>query len=587
MLPLATNWKDYYQQIKTLVRQNIESHFNDHCYTALKKQVTNIRKSRDLDFDVTKSFEHSLGIPLVLPVIFLRRAILSQAFRPDYLFYFSPLDGTPWENAKIMESLVNANLISTKFKKNTFRRTLDSLASYGNAVIYSEFLTKQSASPQIVSDGNGMIQMVDTPQIKANAHNHYVHICDYFQDPKMPTPDDSEYQGFINRMYTHSLIAHVNQFPGMYDEAAVKRLMERTVQKGATTQWHHSNVGINKNNTDIGKLKNMLDIFFMYAKLPIQENEDDDTDYQLIVDNNFDILSLVKNPNLHYRRMISVLNYFPREEYWWGINEAIIIRPHEGIKNFIINLQLNNAIQSMNYKILYPDTMDIDPKDMEQMMYIPYRPQMNADIRAQIWQFQPVDKSGPVVDSTLANIHENMQAIVPKPDFTKTPGQGGMGNASAQAVQNVTATQNTLETDILNEVALALSEVGTSNYMLLQRYLEREFNYQPVPQQDMVTVFKEQILGEYHCECKTALTENKLIRLGNLKNDVTWFINNMGTGHPDFQRVPLMPYIKEIIRNSDIGNEREIMDILNQQARMPFQTEQPQMAVQQPTGGAQ
>jgi hypothetical protein len=515
--------------------------------------------------------EFSIGIPWVLPVILIRRAIISQAFRPDYLFYVKPDGNTPYDNAKKMEEILNVNMMATKFKQTTFARVIDSLASYGSSVVISEISNSKKQIPRMTADQNGMIQRTMVNKSKTNAINKYVHILDYGQDPDIAQPDDSSYQFVLDRQYLYSLWAHYTNNPEMYDEETMKWLYDRAKKTPLTNQYYHTNAGT-YHNSSTEPPNGMVDLVRMYTTLPIDGNEDDDTDYRVVIAENR-ILSVQRNEYEQAKRMLSVISYYPREEYWWSVNEAIILRNHENIANIILTMKANNAIQSMDSKIFYPENIGIDVSTIERNRFVPYTQRNNDDIRKLIYQFQPLDQSVPITTSFMGDLRESVQELNPKPDFTRTPKAGGMGNQAAAAINMIGSMQNTKESDILERISYGVQNIGVCDYLLLQQYLENVFQYRPSPNEEPIEVFKDQIMGDMSVDVATALTENKLIRLQNLQNNLTFFLNAMGSGHPDLQKIPLMPLIKEIIHYTDVGGEKEMIDILNQQMNVPFQAE--------------
>jgi len=589
-IDIETNWKDKEKEITTFCNENVDRYFGSSCYSTIKKNCLGIRKSRDLEFSNTPLMEISIGIPWVLPVILIRRAIISQAFRPDYLFYVKPEGSTPYENAKRMEEILNVNINATRFRETTLAKTIDSLASYGNAVIFSEINSSTKKVPRTVADANGMIMRTDLQKVKTNAVNKYVHVLDYGQDPDVAQPEDSSYQFFIDRQYFYKLWVHYLNHKEQYDEKAMEWLAEMAKKTNLTNQYYHNNIGLNA-HTQQQQPSGLVDLVRMYSTLPVSGNENDDNDYEITMASNR-ILSITKNNNEEEKRMLTVISYYPREDSWAGINEAMIIRNHENIANVILAIKANNAIQSMDSKIFYPENIGIDSKMIESGKYIPYTQRQNEDIRKLLFQFQPVDQSVPVTDSFMGDLRENVQELSPKPDFTRTPKAGGMGNQAAAAINMVSSMQNTKESDILERISFGIKNIGVCNYLLLQQYLENTFQYRPAQATEPIEIFKDQILGDMNVEVATALTENKLIRLQNLQNNLTFFLNAMSSGHPDLQKVPLMPIIKEIIHYTDIGGEKEMLDVLNQQMQQPFRTEpavpgvpaQPGQGLPAPTG---
>lgn len=578
-----SKWKDNEKEITSYCLDLVNKYHGSVCYSALKKNCISIRKSRDLDFNTTPAFDFSIGIPWVLPEIYLKRAIISQAFRPDYLFYLTPLGNTSYENAKKMEEVLNINTIATRFKETTFSRIIDSLASYGCSVCYSEIHTSKSNLPRTIADETGMIRRVENQKVKTNAINKYIHILDYGQDPDVAEPDFSSYQFFIDRQYLYDVWNHYQQNPTMYDESAMQWVYEQTKKGNISNPYYHLNAGVNKHSTMTNNGRGIVDLIRIYTKLPISGNEGDDTDYEVIITGER-IISITKNNNENQKRMLTVVGYYQREEYWWSVNEALILKNHENIANIMLQMKANNAIESMNYKIFYPEGI-VDMNGIQGKKYVPYQLRMNEDIRKMLYQFQPLDQSVGITDSFMSDIRESAQEINPKPDFTRTPKQGGIGNQAAAAINMVGSMQNTKESDVLERISYGLSNIGLCNYLLLQQYLENKFQYRPDKKSEPVDIYKDEIMGEFFVNVATSLTENKLIRLQNLQNNLTFFLNAMGSGHPDLQRVPLMPIIKEIIRNTDIGGEKEIMDTLNAQQQQPFSTEQ-QPNTQMPPQGA-
>jgi hypothetical protein len=574
---LEQHWRNYEKQIVELLNFQFELYYDSECYQSLKTLCQNVRKSLDFRFNDNSSFDIKVSIPFVKPVALVRRAILSQNFRQDYLYSLTPLmDGT-FEQAKLMEEILNANLVSTNFRATTFSRIKDSLASYGTAVVYTCWQEKQSQALQTQYSQLGFSRQPNVKR-KANAYNQYIHVLDYGQDPTIADSDKSSYQFHIDRKKIYEILADAKRNFNQYNPDAIEYLKKLAVaQSSELSDKHHTGAGLVTSDMNPRSYMGFVDIVKMYTVLPIPGNEDDDTVYYVEFLTGGKILRFIRNPNDNDNQMFSILTYYKKEEFWWGNADCQFQLSHENLTGIIETLRINNAIQSMRDWIIGVEGV-IDVNEMQSHRFITANPRIDQKLRDSLIHYQPVDNSSRTTEEASAVIRENAQKFDPVPDFSRDPTKGGLNNKTATAANMIQASNNVKEADIMEEVAFGLIRMAQNNIEMLQQRLDMQFAFRSTQLGGMVQVPKEVILGQYTKQIQTSLTESKRVRIMDLWNTLTSYMNAASSGHPSFQQFNFVaPILKEIAKNLENINIDEVMASVQNPVGNQFQTEmQPQ-----------
>ena len=202
-LDLINNFDRYEKKITSYLLEGKSKYFSSNCYNSLANRADNLTRSNDMMFGGTGSdrrrntFASKVAFPIVKVRANMRTAILGDIYRKVPIISILPRGNTSLENAKNAQEVVNMNLRSTKYKTLTLRRTWSDLGKFGVSVQYSQFQETFSPIRNTVNTDFGT-QSIETVDKKSNVWNHRINFLNYFQDPDVPEPSFSTYQGHVD-----------------------------------------------------------------------------------------------------------------------------------------------------------------------------------------------------------------------------------------------------------------------------------------------------------------------------------------------------------------------------------------------------
>jgi len=574
MIDLVKNFKKHEKEMTILANGQKEDYFGHDTYKNLESRVEKLKKSNNMDFG--ERFIGKFGTPIQKSVSLMRKMVFDQNYRHEQLFYIKPTESTDAETATNIENTLADNLRRTKFKSRAFNIIKLNCAEYGASVCYSTpgILRNTHFKTQKFSE-NGITTIrrvqVDEPDIVI--HNKSIHPLLYFQDPDCPTPEESLWQGHLERWDIPEYVAYVMNNKDLLINKNVQATLDDIKKSGRIDQFYMK-------DQENKLTKYPVDVTKLYSTLNITGNEDNLIPYYIeMVDDK--IIRIEQNVFDENLRPYSILKFIPRNDVWWGNCDGEFQIPHENAYNTLIGLQLGNAIRSQDIATLYPrgaiDMGDWNerktyngwvPVDVPDGMNFPnmiYKHQTTNDAKQDIeFMFRELNSSRQMIGST-PNVNQRVSKTSP------------LANTTATAVQSMEEISDIKEGSYMENFNYGMINIAKVNITLIQQFFPDSFSVVSSPGKSESLLNKEEIMGSSEIEVKTALTNNKMFEAQRYINGINTVFNWLGTMHPDAQKINLVPLIKTALHRLDLG---DINELYNEDAQgMPPQV--PQQGQQQ------
>lgn len=553
MINLEENFKEHEKELTGFLLQQKNGYFKSKCFKRLQDRYYRLKASNDMQFK-DSAYASKVIFPIVKERTLIRIAILSQNFRGEPIITVEPAGATPTDNAKNAQELLNANFKSTNFRGKAFRIIKEDCAQYGAAVCYSAWQESKKESMKTVDTPLGPDRK-RVPSVKKNCLNNAVHILDYFQNPDIADPDDSEYQGHIERINLSKMKVLAQQAPEMYIKENMIELLKQAHKQAMEDKDHHSEADKLDNNPQSFPIDRVV----MYSTCNIKGNEDNENYYyiEMIGDK---IIRIQENPHDDDLRPYATFTFYPRREYWWGNSDAEFVLPHERFTNHLMSMKADAAMRALQSYIFYEkgaiDTADWNNRHKNGGM-IGVDSKNNKALSQLLYQVQPQDYSLQGTDAMMREIKESQQRLTPRPDFTRASTQGGLRNSTATAAQILDEQGDVAEAQILENFMFGVKRVGHNNMVIMTQRLGDVFAIRPNMNESQRILDKSQIMGQYNYFVETSLNKNKASELMRLQNMLTAIMNFKGSGDPAFQNLDVVPLVRKILKNADIGDVDE------------------------------
>lgn len=562
-LDLEKDFKKYEPKIKGLLNDQKNAYFKSRCFTRLRDRYFRLLNSNDMSFNHSanrqvisgnNATQSKIAIPLVKERSLIREAVLKQNFRGEPLFSLEPTGATPTENANNAQDVLNSNLKSTNFRSKVLKVIFKDLAEFGASVCYTSWRQSKKTALKTVNTDFGP-DRVETETVKKNAVNYCIHILDYFQNPEISDPEDSDYIGHIERISYGRFKAHYSQNKDFYIKSNVEKLLKRAATEAISDPNYHKKY----EDDDTAQFNFPMDRVVIYSTCNIKGNEDNENFYYIEMIAG-EIVRFQINPHDDDIRPYACLSFYPRREYWWGNSDSEFVLPHEQYTNLLMGMKADNALRSLQQYIFYGknriDTADWNNRRKNGGM-IGVELKGNETLNQLLYQMQPYDNSLNTVDSIMREVKESQQRLTPRPDFTRAATQGGIKNSTATAAVILEEQGDVSEALILENVSYGIKTIGRNNLVILQQRLPDVFAIRPAATEAQKILEKNQILGNVEFFIETSLNKNKSSEMIRLQNVLTAIMNFKGSGDPAFQNLDVMPLVRKILKNADIGDVDE------------------------------
>jgi hypothetical protein len=501
-----------------------------------------------------------LGFPIQKAVSMMRKFVFDQNYR-DQLFYVRETESTSPETAKNIEDVLTDNFRRTKFKAGAFNRLKLDCAEYGSAVCYSSpgvlldphFKTVASRDSMGNFLGYERKKIVE-PDIVIN--NKSVDPLLYFQDPDCPIPEESNYQGHIERWDINDFVYYVEMNKQHLITKNVQKILNTIKKSGYTDEFY-------KKDDDNQLTKYPVDVTIHYSTANIPGNEDNVIPYYFLMVGG-EIIRIENN--LFDENLIpySILKFIPRNDVWWGNCDSEFVLPHENAINTLVGLKVDNAIRAEDQVTLFPKGA-IDPSDWNNrhasggMVGVEVPDGMN--LQNMIYKYQFTDEAVTTFDPTMREINSNMQNIGSRPNVNQRQSRTGpLANTTATAVQSMEDISDIKESGYMEQFNYGMIRIARVNITLSQQFYPEDFSVVSSPGKGERLLDKDEILGAADISVRTALTSNKAFLAQKYINDINTIMNWRGTQDPEMMKIRLAPLVKNALHRLDLGDVNELYD---------------------------
>jgi hypothetical protein len=584
MIDLIQKFENYESKIADYVKTRVSAYYKSDCFKLLDRRIQDLGQSNDLKPGSLRrnEFNSHVVFPIVKERSLLRTAITSANYRSNDIFILSASGDTPPENGEQAEKVLNLNMQHTFFRVKSLKNGIKRASKFGTCVMYTYWREQAKARRATVYDpATGMYSRSEVMQNFKNSDNVEIDLRDYFQNPDVADPDESDFQGHYKRMHISELYNLLD------DEQYIAENLQKAIKKAKDNAGYTSKPYFEYDEKRWG-----VDVIHFEGKLNLKGNEDDDTNYicEMVGD---EIIKLSRDNYDQDIRSYTVINFDKRAEFWWGNPDCEYVVAHENFLNILLSMTADNALASMNQYVFFrKDT--IDPADVMNRMknrgFIPVDAG-NLPLSQLVQPFQPGGLNMGAVEYAVNVVNESVQKMSTKVDLTRqtNKGQGVLQNSTATAANILAGQADVLEAEIIENFDMGVIEVGRKNLIMLQQFLEELFFVRPRPQLPEKLVRKYQILGTYDMVINSTMQKSKPNELLRLQNLLTWFINVMNTPAVSQMGINLAPIIRTIVNKADIpgaddvfSEEKALAPIIQQQIQPQALPGQPsQMPTQQ------
>lgn len=578
MIDLIEKFDTLEQPLVKYITSRINGYYDSDCYKLLDSKMIAMQDCADLKAGSSKynEFISNVNFPIVKERQLLRRAITAANFRAPEIYSCTPTGGTPYENAARAELVLNLNCTSVKFKAKTLKPGIDNASKFGTTVFYTYWKTAGNKELRTVyNEKTGLYDRKKVDKSYENAYVCHIGLRDYFQNPDISDPDESDFQGHIRRIHISDLVPMLDD-PAYIRENVLKAIEE--ARKGKNATFAKDARGIPDDECD-GK-KAYIDIARYEGTINIAGNEEDDTTYiaELYGET---ILRLSREDYDRNIRSYSVCNFDKRHNYWHGVSDSEYVVTHENYLNTMLGMTLDSAMRSMQQYVFF-DKKRINTNDLNNIFrnngFVPVDAN-DVPISQLVNAFQPGALNMSVAQYGINAVQQSIQQMSTKVDLQRQANQGGLANKTATAANMIAGQSDLLESDIQENFNYGIIDCGSKMLYMLQQFLPDLFYVRPKPKEQEQEYEKYFILGDFGIDIHTTMEKNKQNELMRLQNLVTWWLNVAQNPVLQGAAVNILPVIKDIWNKADVPSD-EIMPSETMQINPQMIPSNPQMAMQ-------
>ncbi|MBN1294373.1 MAG: hypothetical protein JXB48_21230 [Candidatus Latescibacteria bacterium] len=557
VIDLVREFETHESSIGKYWKARISGYFGSNCYKALDKKIKTMEDCSDLIPAVSRYNEWQSGVsfPIVKERMLLRRAIISANYRAPEIFSLSPIGGTPYENSARAQMVINLNMTHTRFRELTLKPGINTASKFGFFVVYSYWKSHEGDELRtIYNPDTGLYDRKRVPVGYENAYNCQIKPRDYFQNPEVANPEDSDFQGHIRRVHISELVVLLND--PVYIRENVQKVLEQA-RNGQIKGIASERGGDNYSEYD--ERRYCVDIYRIEGKINIKGNEEDGENYvtEMVGDT---IIRLSREDYDRGIRSYTVVCIDKSSKYWFGVTDAEYVVTHENYLNTLMGMNLDNAMRSIQNYIFY-DKKSISQNDLQNI----YRngglvavDANNIPITQLVSSFQPGRIDLTPTHLALNQVQQSIQQIGTKVDLSRKSEDGGLSNKTATAANIIAGQGDMLESDLLENFDFGVCRIGYIDIVMLQQFLPDLFYVRAKPREVEQRLNKYEILGDFDVDIQSTLQKNRSGELLRLQNVLTWWLNVSSNPQLQQSNINILPLLKEIWNKADVPSD-EIM----------------------------
>ena len=553
------------KDISDYITSVIETYNKSKCCTILKQRIESLTRSNDLKpaANSRNKFISSVVYPIVKERSLLRRAIVSANYRATDIFNLQGIGATPPENAANAEIVLNLNLANTLFKMKCLKPCINTASKFGTSITYTFWKSEDNFSYQTIYDEEtGSYSREPVAQNQKNAMNVEVGLEDYFQNPDIPDPDLSDYQGHFQRIHMVDMLALLE------DETYVKENVSAAIddfKRGVLK-------GSGREMKECDNSRWFTEMLYFEGTLPIKGNETCTRKYRARMIGKYVVRLSVDDYDYNISSY-TVQNFDKRSEYFWGNPDSEYVVSHEDFLNTFLSMTADNALRSMMQYVFYKKD-SINTSDIANVHknngFVPVDAQTSS-VNGLLYPFQPGGINLAPAQFVTQMVNDSIQKMGTKVDLSRKNDMGGgvQNNSTATAANIIAGQSDVLESDILENYDYGVSEIGRKNLIMLQQFLSELFYIRPKSQEQERMLNKYAILGQFRYLVNTTASKNKQNELLRMQNLATWLLNI--TANPVLQQAgfQIAPVVRDILQKAELPSVDEIIPKENQVAAAP------------------
>lgn len=559
-------------KITTLVIDQKADYYGSRAFMKLKNRMARLDDSIDMRFHPTRTrvrtandFKSKISMPLVREKFRIFTGMSLASFRNDPIVTILPEGDTPRINAAVAQEVLNQNMRRTEFRQKAWSRIVNYVGRYGVAVVPMRYKPTTGYQGEKTTYGTfGFEKKKSTGPRRHNVFNYTINPLNYYQDKSFADPDESPYQGWIERTDLARLIWEYDNDPDV-----IRKNLKEVIKQAMDESLQDTRYFSKSEASDWGRVG--IDVTYHYGKLPIIGNEGSDVCYYLEIVGD-KIIKFATNPNDEDLRPLSIYTCDPRLEYWWGNTPIENSLPMENFLNLILGMRADQAKQVLERYLFIDANSGVDIAAMNARKHnggpIPFKSKHGMRASDIFYEYQPRDFSASSIEPIIREIKEADQRLSFESDYNRAPAQGGPQNQTATAAMMMDEKGNVLKSELLEKLAFGLTRTTRGNMIILQQQLPDYFQITPEPSTP-VTIFKQHLLGYYRYQYHSSLTKNKVTQMTNMMNFVTQMVNFRGSGDPTFTGLNLTPIVQELVRKYDM--DIDLDEVFAQQQPMQGQ----------------
>jgi len=562
---MAAESRDDLKKRATYIQDRLETYFGSKCYKTLASRHSRLQDAYDLRYHTsssnnraTNTWKSKVVVPLAREAMVARRAVTLANFRNDPLITLLPTGKTGYKNAQNLQDTITSNFRKERFRERAFNDAIVFASKYGSSIVCANYVYEtesmfKTQPIEIAGERLGYERAKIDKNIEG-VRNKHIHFLNYFQNPFVRNPYDSDYRGYVDSMTLAEFMAMVQDNPEAYIKSEVDAVVNEAKKGGNKNSFHHEDIP-----NDYAGIA--IDIVYWYGTQAIKGKEDDGTVYyDQMVGNH--IVRHQENPNDENVVPITCLSFDQRDEYWWGNCDGENVMPMENYLQMSLAMAADSGLRALQNWIFYDKNLGFNPSTLQNQAksggFVPLELKNGQQPKDLFFMAQGMQPNTQSMEYISREVKEAAQRASSRKDFSRGAQSGGPQNDTATAAMMMDQDGDTQEAYLLTQFAYGVGEIGRINGILLQEYTPEEFSIRPQPKEAARRLEKGDILGDFDYYVKTSLTNNNMVKANKLLNAITAIQNFKGAGvDQSWMNVQLAPIIKGWINQLDLEADFE------------------------------
>jgi hypothetical protein len=534
------NQADVLNNLQTITRyckSRFTTYYESDCFKGLKSRIDAIDDAIDLRFKQNEAFIAEIAPPVVRKDYLQTSAFLNKYFENDPIVTVDPIGETPKENADMMQTLLNCNFISTRFREECVNICFDNNARYGTMVGFTQFSTNYRGvgmKTEYSDEAGAPSPYPRNPTVgKCAAINYPIHPLNYFQSQHANTIGKNTFRGFIDEWYVFELILLIKN-----EHYLQEQLLEAIEKcKKGTRQEHWYGGRVDKDvKADYGR--STIHPLRIYTLLNFEGNEGDPTIYYVEL---IDDKVIRCEPNSLDENLVPLNTgyYFMRPDTWWGNSSTDTKIQFQNLNNWLFNSAVESFMKQEDRMILTRRGSGLDVADINnrhQNSGIVFY-EGNEDPSKLMFPVQFNNPARPDLDWLNRELKQMIQDDSPVVNMMNKYNEGGLNNNTLGAAQMVANIGETMFVLPMKNTGYFIERMAETCAVMLTQFLGDRILIREQPTQNPIEIAKRQIIGEFVFKAKSTLLVNEKTERVNTSNIINQVLNWGAVQNPQIQAI--------------------------------------------------